>query len=341
MKKPLIIIRTDGNNLIGMGHIYRSITLAQEFKKFNAEICFIIGNNSSIFSKLQKYGKCYISNNLETKEIQIIQKLNPDIIIIDLLKKFFPFSKNYFLQIHSIGKLVTIDFIGNENKYSDLTINYLFKPKIHSFDNAYFGLKYAIIRKQFLRFRKNFYIKKNVKSILILQGGADTHGFSLKIIKALSKIDKNIAITLVAGPAFLEWKKLLKLKKYFKNLKILHNISNMPKEMIKHDLAISAAGNSLLELLFLGIPTIIVCAERHEVDFAKYIHSQKLAIFLGFGHDLSQKKILIFTQSVILNYDLRKTLYSNSRKRIDIKGISRVTTLIYNLINSNGKHESF
>lgn len=318
-----------------MGHIYRSITLAQEFKKFNTNVCFLIGTDSPILSKLQKYGKCYISNNLETKEIKIIQKLNPDLIIIDLLKKFFPFSKNYFKKINSIGKLITIDFTGKENKYSDLAINYLFKPKVYSAKNNYFDLKYAIIRKQFLTFKKKFHIRKNVKSILILQGGADTHGFSLKIIKALSEIDKNISITLVAGPGFVEWEKLSKTKKYFKNLKILHNVSNMPNEMIKHDLAISAAGNSLLELLFLGIPTIIVCAERHEVDFAKYIHSQELALYLGFGSDLSQKKILTFTKRTVLNYNLRKKLHHNSRKVIDIKGISRVTALIFNLLNSN------
>ena len=90
--KPVILIRTDGDNKIGMGHIYRTISLSQELKKHGFKIHFLISKNDILFKKLQKHGKCHISNNNEITEIDKIKKINRDIIIIDILKKFFSFG---------------------------------------------------------------------------------------------------------------------------------------------------------------------------------------------------------------------------------------------------------
>jgi len=35
-----IIIKTDGNNTIGLGHVYRSLNLAKELKKKNIKVIF-------------------------------------------------------------------------------------------------------------------------------------------------------------------------------------------------------------------------------------------------------------------------------------------------------------
>ena len=100
-KTPSVLIRTDGSNLIGLGHVYRCIALSQKLKKKGAKINFLVGTNPRIIKKLKTYGKCYISNNIEEDEIQLINKINPDIIFIDLLKKFFPYSNSYFKRIRT------------------------------------------------------------------------------------------------------------------------------------------------------------------------------------------------------------------------------------------------
>ena len=44
--KKTIIIKTDGNHKIGLGHIYRSINLAEELKKQEQEIIDYIFNKT-------------------------------------------------------------------------------------------------------------------------------------------------------------------------------------------------------------------------------------------------------------------------------------------------------
>ena len=208
-KTPSILIRTDGNNLIGLGHVYRCIALSQKLKKKGAKINFLVGSNPLIVKKLKTHGKCYISNNIEEDEIQLINKINPDIIFIDLLKKFFPYSNSYFKRIRKLTQLlVTIDFSGKEVIYADLSFYSLFKPKIKNSKKIFYGLKYAIIRDEFHLYRQKFFVKKNVKSILILQGGSDSNLISLNILNAINDFDNKISFTLIVGSEFKGWNQL-------------------------------------------------------------------------------------------------------------------------------------
>jgi len=133
MKKksePVILIRTDGNNKIGFGHIYRTIALSKELKKLGFKICFLTSNNKIILDKIKKYGKYYLTNNKKDFEISLIKKINPDIVIIDLLEKFFPFGINYFKSLNKMDIfIVTIDYVGQENKFADIGIHSLFGPQ--------------------------------------------------------------------------------------------------------------------------------------------------------------------------------------------------------------------
>lgn len=80
-----ILFLADGSLKIGMGHIYRSLTLANELKKEN-EIAFLTREklSSQIFKK--KYKTFFVSINNFIKEKNIIKNFEPDLVIIDKLK---------------------------------------------------------------------------------------------------------------------------------------------------------------------------------------------------------------------------------------------------------------
>lgn len=340
--KPVILIRTDGDNKIGMGHIYRTISLSQELKKHGFKIHFLISKNDILFKKLQKHGKCHISNNNEITEIDKIKKINPDIIIIDILKKFFSFGSRYMKKIQKFCKLlITIDYVAKELQHVDIAIHSLFGPKQYTAKKTFFDLKYAMVRKDFFQKSNSFKITKQANTVLILQGGADTRCFSPKILKSFNTIKKSLKITIVLGPAFECWDELDKQLRISKHkTTVFHNVTNIKKIMLDNQVAVTAGGNTMLELLSLGVPSIVICAEKHEVEAAKLIQKKGIAINLGYNPILNEEKISDTVLTLLDNFKLRKKLTMKSRKVIDTKGIERISNLILNNYNLIKKTES-
>jgi len=178
-------------------------------------------------------------------------------------------------------------------------------------------------------FKKIKSIKKKVHSILILQGGADTYCLIPQIIESLNDVDERFKITVIVGPSFKCWKKLEKAKKRSKHIiAILHNVQNMSSEMLKHDLAITAGGMTLLELSRTGMPSIIICGEKLEEETAILMEKKGFGINLGFSKNISKNYVAGKTQFLIKNYQLRKKMNKIGPKLVDGKGTSRVAKII-------------
>lgn len=312
----------DGNHKIGLGHVYRSIHLSNEILKNNHEILILTKDKiaKKIISKNQP---CILYSKLNDKKIKfILESFNPDLIILDKLEEKLHNIK--FLKKYS--KILAIDYIGKNYELIDYGINFLYPSS--KIKNSFSGFEYSILKKEFSKGKK-FTPKKSVKSIIILQGGSDTYCFIPKIILALNRINSSFKITVVTGASF-ECNMTLKkaLLKNTKPIQILHNVSNMHDVMKNHDLAITAAGNTLLELACIGVPSVIVCGERFEIETAKILERYHFGINLGFGKNISIKKISHEVNNLILNYNLRLSMSSNGKKLVDGNGSKRIVSIL-------------
>ena len=312
----------DGNHKIGLGHVYRCINLSNNILKNNHEILVLTKDKiaKKIISKNQS---CILYSKLNDKKIiSVLKSFNPDLIILDKLQETLHNIK--FLKKY--GKILSIDYIGKNYELIDYGINFLYPSS--KIKNSFSGFEYSILKKEFSKGKK-FTPKKSVKSILILQGGSDTYCFIPKIILALNRINSSFKITVVTGASFECGTTLKKiLLKNTKQIQILHNISNMYDVMKNHDLAVTAAGNTLLELACIGVPSVIVCGERFEIETAKIMEKNHFGINLGFGKDVSIKKISNEVNNLILNYNLRLKMSSNGKKLVDGNGSKRIVSLL-------------
>jgi len=322
--KQRILIRTDTSNEIGMGHIFRCKSIATALKSKGYEIHFITSTNVKQF--LGNLGVFHISNNVESDELTLIRNIEPEIFIIDLLEKFFPFSGKYFRELRKISQvLISIDYVSKNLKYFDKSFHSLFGPKKFHAKKTYYDLKFAIVRNEFNTNRTKYKIKKKVSSILILSGGSDTYCIGPKILKMLKFFQSNIKITIIIGPKFQCWSQLDMVKSHFgSQLKILHNVKNMVVEMQKHQLAITAAGVSMTELLTIGVPSIIVYGNLHEKEAAELIQKNNLGLNIGYGKTISKQKFLDSVTNLILDFNKRKRLHKNSKLIFDGKGTTRI-----------------
>ena len=102
----------------------------------------------------------------------------------------------------------------------------------------------------------------------------------------------------------------------------------------KADLAITAAGNTLLELANLGIPSLVICAERFENETAHHMETLGFGKNLGFGGDLSIEKITLEIRKIIQNYKFRKKMNLLGPRIIDGNGIKRVEKIFLKIVKN-------
>lgn len=325
-----IIILVDGNNKIGMGHVYRSLNLVKNLRKLGHKIIFL--TKEPITKKIiSKTYVCKLTRNLNNNETKkFLTKFAPDIAILDKLNE----TKTNLQTLRQFCSIIAIDYTGKHKELISYGINILY-PKSGISKTSYSDLNFAILNEKFIQTKKKI-IKKKVQSILVLQGGADTYCFTPKIINAIYELDSKIQISVVLGPSFKCWPKLNQvLKKIPKPIHVYHNAKNMAPIMKKADLAVTAAGNTLLELAHLGIPSLIVCAEKFEIETAKLLEQNGFGINIGFGGNLTSRKLHFHLIRIIRDYNLRKKMNRIGPKLVDGKGASRIDEIIQTQIIGN------
>ena len=323
MNKLKIVFITDGNHKIGMGHVYRSLNLAKTLQKRNHNIVFMTKEN---FSKkiISKTNTCKLYKKIKnTSVINFLKTFSPDIFIIDKLNE----TKSSLKTLQKFCPVIAIDYTGTNKEMINFGINILYH-KTGVQRNSLSDFNYAILNEKFHK-KKRKKIGKQIKSVIVLQGGADTYCFTPKIVKALNKLENNFKLIIVLGSSFKCWSKLNSvLRQCDKPVKIYHDTQDIASLMLKADLAVTAGGNTLLELAYLGIPSIVVCAEKFEIETAKLMEKKNFGINVGFGKAISTSIIQSNLYNIINNYGLRKRMNKIGPKLVDGNGAQRITQII-------------
>jgi len=314
---------TFGGRIIGTGHLFRCLAIADWIKlfKIDTEISFYLydsglENQSKALEILQSRSvyPCKIHN------INSIRKLNFDKVILDLLD--VPIDLMQLVKKNS-NFLVTIDNLSESRELSNVAINPLYfginKSKvIHN----YVGPKFHIISNTFENIKSNW--KSKVEKVLIIQGGSDPFGIAPKIVKDLEFIlqRKSIVLHVVIGPASNHSIHLSSLiNKYPDQIEIHENIIDMSYFLEDIDIAISSIGVVAFEIASMGIPAIHVTGIEKELETAEAMSALGVSINIGLYHSLSNE----FNDTLVKlidNESLRKEMRDNCLKNFNV-GFSR------------------
>lgn len=265
-----IAIITDGNNILGMGHVYQSLTLAKLLMikaLSSSNIYFLTKSSDYIVKLIEEQG---FSAKQLINDDAIFEELNrekPDRIIFDKLDV----SPDLALKIKKVLsiKLSIFTNLTEANKYADITVladigsNF---ENIHRRDKEtgqvqFWGPKYWLLRTDFHEYKQKQKIRiKSTKNILLIFGGADSSNLTSAVLKSLLNIDKSFNINIILGSAFIHNKELDEVLKSNidtdSNVNILKNINNVAEMMYNSDVVFASPGLSFFEALVVGTPVI-------------------------------------------------------------------------------------
>ena len=343
MKKNLFI-RVDASPEIGIGHIMRCLTLAQELKNNFDKIIFLTQKNSSDFTETimkNEFEVIFISANNDSdiiKNIVTTNSVNKNFLLIDhynVDSNFESSLKNTFEKIFVIDDLANrkhdCDLLIDQNYYRDL--NHRYEKLIQNDTITLLGPKYAIIRSEFRSINKKT-IKKNsqIKKILISFGGSDPTNECKKSLDALCSIENNqFEIVAIVGIYNNKFEQLKKLYEKYSNIKIYRHVNDLSLLMLNSDLFIGAGGTTTWERFYMGLPSIVTIISDDQKESIEFLSDMGHVINLGLAKNVTSKTYVQTLQKP--NFDLIYNMSINNQKLVDGNGSNRIKSQIIELIN--------
>ena len=303
--KKKIIFRADGNSNIGLGHVIRSLALAEMLK--NDFDC--IFETRFLMDYIHTEARKVCADVVKLPESDehfdaFLSILSGDEIVV--LDNYF-FDTDYQRAIKNRGcKLVCIDDMHDKHFVADVVVNHApgaekGQYSVEPYTQLCLGLEYVLLRKLFreeIDTTSNFVTGKP-KRIFICFGGADYTNLSQKTINALLQIPDIEKIFVIIGNVN---KNKENLNNSFKDNDIVSIFSDLsPKKMIsiikKSDLAIVPSSSVLLEIFSIGRPVIT----------GFYVKNQKEAFDFSVQNDLALGVNMSSENYQVLLYDIFTT----------------------------------
>ncbi|MGO1468948.1 MAG: UDP-2,4-diacetamido-2,4,6-trideoxy-beta-L-altropyranose hydrolase [Tissierella sp.] len=338
-----ILIRADGSSKIGLGHIIRTMALANELTGRGCHVYYLTKSDEKVVDILadNAFEVISIEQDLDIKgEIDIVNKNIKEKGINIFVGDSFCIDRYYLSNLDRNKVLVVLlDNLRDMSLDADLIINggiYApdFQKKAEKYNTkALLGLSYTLLREQFMNLKTRI-INKDVKNILITMGGADVLNMTYDLMEYIIELDGKLHLNVIVGNAFTKRDEIKSLAQNNPNISLYSNVNNMAELMEKNDIAISAGGTTLYELAATGTPTITIVQADNQFLQATKFDKKKMVINAGDGHEISKQKFLKILEDLIINYERRKEMSKLGQSSIDGKGANRCSSIILEEYNN-------
>jgi UDP-2,4-diacetamido-2,4,6-trideoxy-beta-L-altropyranose hydrolase len=346
-----IAIRADGGNTIGMGHIMRTLVLAKELAKTN-EVFYIcrIDNEYYRQQNIKEYDRI-IEDNISDKYkngiekviseefkvffvrenylIEDIKNIYADLLITDS----YDVDENYFKETKAIFKKTAyiddmnlyyfdVDFLINQNIGAEE-----FSYKVNDDTKLMLGIKYILLREEFRNLQPKD-IKLKVNDIMLTVGGADPSHLTEKVLNWVKDLNYNFHV--IVGPSFDNKEDL----KRFESDKIrLYYNADMYEIMRKCDMAISACGSTLYELMACGVPTIGIIIADNQVAIGEKLSNIGIIKKLGWYDKIDKDDLYKSIIDLSDSYEKRQKISKEASEFLDGNGVNRIIKMFMEYSN--------
>jgi len=344
--------RVDSSPEIGLGHLMRCLTLANELQRFGYESYFICRdfpqNHSHLLlesdfkvilldcnRKPNQIDWLGVSSNEDVSAcVPILKDIPVDWLVVDHYSIDNIWSSQIRKEFPDL-KIMAIDDLANRSHDCDFLLDQTYNRKRSDYNDlipqhATFcgGTDYALIRREFLKARENSKDKIHEDNdslhILLALGGGDVSSQISIVGQALLELSKTNSFSLTAIIGQTDDSYLKSIRSCNLDLELLKFSNNIAEEMAKADIAIGAGGGTSWERCCVGVPTIVLTLAKNQIEIAKILHSENA----GISVKTDFQDILSALKKMINDKILLKQMRSNALKLCDGKGLDRVISAL-------------
>jgi len=337
--KPHLVVRADGNSVIGVGHLMRCFSLAQAWKDGGGFVTFMTACSSdNLLDRLYSEGFRVVrmlEPSLDAEEWaktgSILRGERDAWVVVD----GYHFGVSHHKKIREQGNplLVIDDMRHLESYYVDLILNQNFNAEslaypCGKYTHLLLGTRYVLLRREFRQLEKrNREIPRRCRSILVSMGGADPYNLTLKILNALDVIEGKISINIILGPTNPNWQSVLDFAQVsHRNITVIEAPDKMAELMCQADLAVTTGGSTTWELCYLGVPSLQIIVAKNQEAIACELADKGVTVNLGWHDAVTETDIAVAAQKLIADADKRRSMSVRGQSIVDGKGAERVVS---------------
>ena len=338
-----VLIRADGNEKIGSGHIMRTKSIAAELKKLGAKVLYALADERGKKLINNEFQSVILSSNYECLDDEInalSSVIKEQKIKLILLDSYFVTPK-YFKELKKLAKVAYIDDLDAFAYECEALISYgaffdknEYKARQNLAKKHFLGSEFAPLRTQFRNSQKS---SKNTqkKQVLLTTGNTDLLGIMPRLLEAFLGDEslKNLEFLAISGAFNEHENKLLALSAKHKNIKVLKNPENMAQIMAEADFVLSAGGSTLYELASLAKAVICFSIAANQNNIKSWAEAGAM-LYAGDAkadsHSVVARSVNLL-KSLLNDENLAKTLGQKAHFFVDGKGTIRLAKELLNL----------
>ena len=262
---PVILIRADGNENLGMGHLMRCMSIARALEKANTKCIFLVAQEQAGAYVKEKGFACEVLNtdysDMEA-EFPFLEALAKKYLPQCWLVDSYQITQEYLSLLRETAPVFYMDDTGEKVYDADGLINYnIYAPDLGYESQCPVGMQlllgadFAPVKNEFLS--TGHCVRDEVRNVLITMGGSDKLNIAGALCRSLlDSLSEKICITVICGRFNSHLEELKQLQSKEPRIRILVDVPDMWNRMREADIAVSAAGSTMYELSAMGVPTV-------------------------------------------------------------------------------------
>ncbi|GIU14653.1 MULTISPECIES: UDP-2,4-diacetamido-2,4,6-trideoxy-beta-L-altropyranose hydrolase [unclassified Shewanella] len=361
-----IIIRTDASLIIGCGHVYRCLTLADQLTRLGCEVEFIAGEVAGNLNELitekgyvlhslpviaaQQLGSPILGRTWQQDALlteQILAQAGADWLVVDHYSLDNHWHKVVTVKAGNSYQLMVIDDLVDRVYDCDRLLDQTFERQASDYlidanlpAELLLGTDFCLLRDEFSKYAEQAKVNRlqyqGIKTILLSLGGTDIDNITTTVLKLLdvSPLADSTQVNVIIGPNNPHAEKLKKVICEARlQCRLFIAVNDIARYMTQADVAIGAAGSSAWERCALSLPALNIILADNQRTIAKRLDAQGVAISLGEPESLTAESIVAALAKCDANY---QQMSNAASQLVDGMGASRVALSMFSAKDSLG-----
>ena len=338
-----LILRADANARIGIGHLMRSLALAQTWRSLGGHaILATTGSADNLPHSVQ-------SGEIELASLPSSYPDPADIsAVLGLLQKWpkpwvccdgYDFDSGYTQLLSREARgVVVIDDRAHQKFYrADVIVNQnIFAERLkYNCDPSarlLLGPRYALLRREFLQWANSRGTAVDrAKRVLVSMGGGDPDNQTLKVLRSLRRLQvSDLEVKAIVGLHNPHYEQLRTEAERPGpgRVELVYNPADIPSLMAWADIAISAGGSTCWELCFMGVPILVMELIDNQTGVVEGLADAGVAVNVGHFQNVTEDLLTRKIGNLLYDRDKRQSLSSSARRLVDGRGATRVCRVL-------------